>query len=379
MVYDRAAMRWRQEVDGNMSESEDPFRDFDSFASTVEEQDYDAQRPQPMKQVDEHEVDMEQDSASDSNDTLSEPAKAPAGHEAAQSSITYDSDVSTELNVVDVSPTASIVNMDGDDLGLYDPSLKSAPTYPDDQDYEPEIHEQESTNIEILPARPVGPLRPALKSAASTPAASAGSSRRSTPEFTPMQNAQSRRSVSFSDGRMSGKIRGLSIRDIANDTPSELTSLTLTTPESEAAPSSRMQRIGKLLEALEDDSMLANLSIAPGKQPAGESDEEEDTTEQSDMGRGDPDVDPDVSRNPRSFARTYSFGTSDRTSGQGNATFLTECSFGVAHERLVELITDVHPYKPYWEPLSEIDLSKKGIESLARLKEFLPNLDRLNV
>ncbi|CEL62378.1 Septation initiation network scaffold protein cdc11 OS=Schizosaccharomyces pombe (strain 972 / ATCC 24843) GN=cdc11 PE=1 SV=1 [Rhizoctonia solani AG-1 IB] len=379
MVYDRAAMRWRQEVDGNMSESEDPFRDFDSFASTVEEQDYDAQRPQPMKQVDEHEVDMEQDSASDSNDTLSEPAKAPAGHEAAQSSITYDSDVSTELNVVDVSPTASIVNMDGDDLGLYDPSLKSAPTDPDDQDHEPEIHEQESTNIEILPARPVGPLRPALKSAASTPAASAGSSRRSTPEFTPMQNAQSRRSVSFSDGRMSGKIRGLSIRDIANDTPSELTSLTLTTPESEAAPSSRMQRIGKLLEALEDDSMLANLSIAPGKQPAGESDEDEDTTEQSDMGRGDPDVDPDVSRNPRSFARTYSFGTSDRTSGQGNATFLTECSFGVAHERLVELITDVHPYKPYWEPLSEIDLSKKGIESLARLKEFLPNLDRLNV
>ncbi|CAE6437948.1 unnamed protein product [Rhizoctonia solani] len=379
MVYDRAAMRWRQEADGNVSESEDPFRDFDSFASTVEEQEHEGQALHPMQEADEHEVDMEQDSTSDSNVTLSDPAKALAVEKATQSSITYDSDVSTELNVVDVSPTTSLANLDGDDLNLYEPSLKSTPADLDDQDYEPELHEQEHTNIEVLPARPVGPLRPALKSATSTPAASAGSSRRSTPEFTPNQNAQGRRSVSFSDGRMSGKIRGLSIRDIANDTPSELTSLTLTTPESEAAPSSRMQRIENLLDALEDDSMLANLSIAPGKQPAGESDEDEDTTEQSDMGRGDPDVDPDVSRNPRSFARTYSFGTSDRTSGQGNATFLTECSFGVAHERLVELITDVHPYQPYWEPLSEIDLSKKGIESLARLKEFLPNLDRLNV
>ncbi|KAF8606728.1 L domain-like protein [Ceratobasidium sp. AG-I] len=95
------------------------------------------------------------------------------------------------------------------------------------------------------------------------------------------------------------------------------------------------------------------------------------------MSRGDPDVDPDVSRTPRAFARTYSFGASDR--GKGNATFLTECSFGVAHDQLVQLITDIHPYQAYWEPLSEIDLSKKGVESLARLKEFLPNLDRLNV
>ncbi|QRW20345.1 Septation initiation network scaffold protein cdc11 [Rhizoctonia solani] len=365
MVYDRAAMRWRQEVDENVSESEDPFRDFDSFASTVEEQEREGQGLRPMEEVDEHEVDIEQDSTSDSNVTLNDPAKALNGQKAPQSTITYDSDVSTELNVVDVSPTASPTNLDGDDLKLYEPSPKSAPVdldhHDNDHGHEPETCEHEPTNIEIPTARPVGPLRPALKSAVSTPAASAGSSRRSTPDFTPMQNAQSRRSVSFSDGRI------------------ELTSLTLTTPESEAAPSSRMQRIGNLLDALEDDSMLANLSIAPGKQPPGESDEDEDTTEQFDTGRGDPDVDPDVSRNPRSFARTYSFGTSDRTGGQKNPTFLTECSFGVAHDRLVELITDVHPYQPYWEPLSEIDLSKKGIESLARLKEFLPNLDRLNV
>ncbi|CAE6421642.1 unnamed protein product [Rhizoctonia solani] len=379
MVYDRAAMRWRQEADGNFSESEDPFRDFDSFASTVEPQENEEEGSQPMDTVNEHETEMEYDSASDSNVTLNDPDRASSGQKAPQTAVTYDSDVSTELNVVDVSPTTSPTNLGGEDLGLYEPSPKASFAELDDCDpYESEFHEEEPTNTEIMPARQPGPLRPALKSAASTPAASAGSSRRSTID-SPMPNTQGRRSVSFSDGRMSGKIRGLSIRDIANDTPSEITSLTLTLPESEAAPSSRMQRIGNLLDALEDDSMLANLSIAPGKQPPGESDEEEDTTEQSDMGRGDPDVDPDVSRNPRSFARTYSFGGSDRTGAQGNATFLTECSFGVAHERLVELITDVHPYQPYWEPLSEIDLSKKGIESLARLKEFLPNLDRLNV
>ncbi|KAJ1303513.1 hypothetical protein OPQ81_011698 [Rhizoctonia solani] len=364
MVYDRAAMRWRQEADGNASESEDPFRDFDSFASTAEGQESEVEGSPPMEEFNEHEVEMEHHSTFDSNMTLNDPPKAPPEQKVTESTVTYDSDVSTELNVVDVSPTASPTNLD--ELDDSDPC-------------ESEIHGQGPTSIEIMPARPVGPLRPALKSTISTPAASAGSSRHNTPEFTPMPNAQSRRSVSFSDGRMSGKIRGLSIRDIVNDTPSEITSLTLTLPESEAAPSSRMQRIGNLLDALEDDSMLANLSIAPGNQPPGESDEDEDTTEQSDMGRGDPDVDPDVSRNPRSFARTYSFGDSNRTGDKGDATLLTECSFGVAHERLVELITDVHPYQPYWEPLSEIDLSKKGIESLARLKEFLPNLDRLNV
>lgn len=387
MVYDRAAMRWRQEADGNISESEDPFRDFDSFASTVEgQEESEEEEPQPMKQANEHEIEMEHDSASDSNVTLNDPDRTSTGQKAAQTTVTYDSDVSTELNVVDVSPLASPINPDGDDLKLYEPSPKAAPTELDDRDArESEIHGEGPVHVEITAARPVGPLRPALKSATSTPAASAGSSRRSTLDCPPMSNGPSRRSVSFSDGRLSGKIRGLSIRDIANDTPSEVTSLTLAPTESEAAPSSRMQRIGNLLDALEDDSMLANLSIAPGNQPPGDSDEDEDTTVQSDMGRGDPDVDPDVSRNPRGFSRTYSFGGADRGSGnmsmtgKGNATFLTECSFAVAHDRLVELITDVHPYQPYWEPLAEIDLSKKGIESLARLKEFLPNLDRLNV
>ncbi|CAE6421649.1 unnamed protein product [Rhizoctonia solani] len=300
---------------------------------------------------------MEHDSASDSNVTLNDPGRTFTGQKAAQTTVTYDSDVSTELNVVDVSPTTSPTDLDGDDLKLYEPDSEAALAELDDRDgRESEIHGEGPAHVEIMPCRPSGPLRPALKSATSTPAASAGSGWRSTPDRAPMSNPQSRRSVSFSDGRMSGKIRGLNIRDIVNNMTSEVTLLTLTPPESEAAPSSRMQRIGNLLHDLEDDSMLANLSIAPGNQSPGESDEDEDMTEQSDIGRGDPDVGPDVSRNPRSPLLGLTLS-----------------------EQLVELITDVHPYQPYWEPLGEIDLSKKGIESLARLKEFLPNLERLNL
>lgn len=76
------------------------------------------------------------------------------------------------------------------------------------------------------------------------------------------------------------------------------------------------------------------------------------------------------------------FSTSQRSSftdqdSHMNATFLTECSFGLAHDKLVQVITDVQPFEPYWEELSSIDLSRQSLESVARLKEFMPRLDSL--
>ncbi|EJC98028.1 L domain-like protein [Fomitiporia mediterranea MF3/22] len=67
------------------------------------------------------------------------------------------------------------------------------------------------------------------------------------------------------------------------------------------------------------------------------------------------------------------------TPSRVNATFLTECSFGVAHDRLVEVITDVQPFEPYWESLSSVNLAGRKLDSVARLKEFLPKLDSLNL
>ena len=61
----------------------------------------------------------------------------------------------------------------------------------------------------------------------------------------------------------------------------------------------------------------------------------------------------------------------------GDATFLTECSFGVTHDRLVQLITDVYGSEPRWENLKSLDLRGKGANSVARLKEFLPDLDEV--
>lgn len=66
-------------------------------------------------------------------------------------------------------------------------------------------------------------------------------------------------------------------------------------------------------------------------------------------------------------------------SGKPDATFLMEASFGVAYDKLVEVITDVQPFEPYWEELTSIDLSHKNVESVARLKEFLPKLHSLSL
>ncbi|KAJ7465311.1 hypothetical protein FB451DRAFT_1340797 [Mycena latifolia] len=79
-----------------------------------------------------------------------------------------------------------------------------------------------------------------------------------------------------------------------------------------------------------------------------------------------------------SSRRVFSRSPAHRSLGANN-TFLTECSFGMAHDRLVEVLTDVEPFEPHWEGLSTVDLSNRRLESAARLKEFLPALDALNL
>jgi len=66
-----------------------------------------------------------------------------------------------------------------------------------------------------------------------------------------------------------------------------------------------------------------------------------------------------------------------RKRSAADATFLTECSFGVTHDRLVQLITDVYGSEPWWDHLRSLNLRGKGADSVARLKEFLPELDEV--
>ena len=111
-------------------------------------------------------------------------------------------------------------------------------------------------------------------------------------------------------------------------------------------------------------------TLLPGiKHPLGTGDMSDTGVLTSDIGRRVP-------------ARSQPLTSPDVAPGLGtqpNATFLTEASFGVAHDKLVQVITDVQPFEPHWEELSSIDLADKNIDSVARLKEFLPRLHTLSL
>ncbi|KAJ7202834.1 hypothetical protein GGX14DRAFT_653064 [Mycena pura] len=157
-----------------------------------------------------------------------------------------------------------------------------------------------------------------------------------------------RRSVSFSDGKRDGPIRGL---DSAHT----------------MQPSARSKRIAEMLvrsdSSAEFDSDTPTKSGAPASGSGG--------SLASASASASASVSVASTSTPR---RVFS-----RTNAQRNGTFLTECSFGVAHDRLVEVLTDVEPFEPHWETLSTVDLAGRRLESVARLKEFVPALDALNL
>lgn len=171
------------------------------------------------------------------------------------------------------------------------------------------------------------------------------------------------RSVSFSDGKTTGQMQGLDVRRGSGlkyevgevDSPTGFVEW-VKEPESVAGESHSVHLptdddtdadpfAG--LDSTPDSSILALTPLMPSG------------LKTTPLGR------PRSGSQPRTFRRTTA----------ADATFLTECSFGVSHELLVRYITDVEPFEPNWEGLTSIDLAKKGVESLVRLKEFIPRLD----
>lgn len=65
--------------------------------------------------------------------------------------------------------------------------------------------------------------------------------------------------------------------------------------------------------------------------------------------------------------------------GLANQTILTEASFVITQDRLVQAITQVHPYEAHWEDLPEIKLVGFGIESVTRMKDYLPSVMNLDL
>ncbi|KAJ9116425.1 hypothetical protein QFC22_004867 [Naganishia vaughanmartiniae] len=189
-----------------------------------------------------------------------------------------------------------------------------------------------------------------------------------------------RRSVSFSDGQTHGKIREHKARH-AGGASRRQRNWTAVAPEDDIfnsqdgssggeqsqliiQPSVRSKRIQNMLTGLQGDTETPSKTSISGH-----------SRKLSLL--SDPSPDP-VSRNATS---EMSFNTRVRGTrrNKADATFLTECSFGVAHDKLVELITEVQPFEPHWDQLTKIDLSKRGVDSVARLKEFCPDLDEANL
>ncbi|TFK19988.1 hypothetical protein FA15DRAFT_600514 [Coprinopsis marcescibilis] len=207
-------------------------------------------------------------------------------------------------------------------------------------------------------------LRSALKSHSVTPTSVLKGSYR-TPGNVSYRH---RRSVSFTDGKREGPIQGLDSSVSSNGT--------CAVGDAAPQPSARSKRIADMMDALADSDF----------------DDEDSPSKSSSLGRPEElrplqarqaGASTEASRREpsrRVFSRSQTHRPSPGQSlNKANATFLTECSFGVAHDRLVEVITDVQPFEPYWEELGAIDLSDKKLESVARLKEFLPRLDSLSL
>lgn len=407
-------------------ESEDPFQDIESLREddTTNRNDvglpYDKEAQEVVaaetSRIEEIDDDEEAELTSFSFDGPSQGVvHIMTGEEGSMEGIVIEDDVTTDEDYDDeevTQLTAMSAAMSIDDQHEHDDSQDQ--TWDDEQETEQQsfIHAPRPVPMgrgphldTPLPPRPASaaptPIRSALKSTSITPLPM---SRNPPPHLsyqTPSNHAHyRRRSVSFSDGKREGQIAGLGRGTPEEDVdPPELDG----TEDHGAslAPSVRSKRIAEMMGHLAEDSKLRldfpNLIVFrslvfpgfTGESANAASPEHVQTVLQpiptrrpsNGLASNAHNSMLGVSRNVFSCPPTSQLLTpaSANMSNRNNATFLTEASFGVAHDRLVEVITDVQPFEPYWEELKAINLSGKRIDSVARLKEFLPKLDALSL
>ncbi|ORY73857.1 hypothetical protein BCR35DRAFT_293569 [Leucosporidium creatinivorum] len=204
------------------------------------------------------------------------------------------------------------------------------------------------------------------------------------------------RSVSFSDGKTSGKIEGLVVeREKERLEMGSRLKFEVLTKSSEGSASASGEGLmgegfgGEPGSLIMDEAPDVGLPSAVSTRTKNIEDALEEL-----QGAGPPSAtaspsslvissfdsaQPVRARADRSSHSNHSTSRTFRRTTNADATFLTECSFGVSADRLLQFITDVEPFEPDWEGLRSIDLRKKGAESVVRLKEFLPNLDEVNL
>lgn len=207
---------------------------------------------------------------------------------------------------------------------------------------------------------------------------------RHTPQrtYTRLSELQQPRSISFTDGKTTGQIDGVGRGRGRGEDVGEESEDNVVGPDGERGQGevsvsvSVSARTRKVERALQE---LAALSLDDGDGEAGEAVEHS----ADDGARAQIQA-----RSPWSFhsrRRPRSTGTSGASAAVGaeesrrDMTYLTECSFGVAKDRIIEVLTDVAPWEPDWEHMRELDVAYRGLESCVKLKEFMPRLEEVKM
>ncbi|KAH9922647.1 uncharacterized protein B0H18DRAFT_1085842 [Fomitopsis serialis] len=419
MVFDKVMMKWVKDTaaatagmaeaerrlavdttDGN--ESEDPFRDIESLreeddsgdqpthAAVVVERDHDEDAGEESLDTEDDRF-QEIDEATDVEDeeeielTSFSFDGPPAGQDESEGSEITESDGEDDEEVTDTADlSVPAESVSGDSEGDYNADQAAADSQPQPalQDTPPHhlVPQSYATSSLTTPnaragagaGSASGTLRSALKSSSITPV-SALKDPNKNKTSTPAARLGRRRSVSFSDGKRDGPIRGIG-RNVPTPVDPEGTEDEDDSPlvggtnkaGSVLVPSARSKRIADMLDNLEDPAGLEDDSPSRASSLGRPQTEELQPLKARRPSSAKASPGREVSR--RVFSRPHS-KTPSSAGRNANATFLTECSFGVAHDRLVQVITDVQPFEPYWEDLTSIDLSARNIDSVARLKD----------
>ncbi|KAI0930736.1 hypothetical protein AcV7_004839 [Taiwanofungus camphoratus] len=428
MVFDKVLMKWvkaptsmpmnvNEEDERDISaldgenDSEDPFRDIESLQEDdtrtqdvipdmVIHRRHDEQDESPVglesgriEQVDTESESEDEEEAELTSFSFDEPstelAQAMTGEEVVEHLDDTESEDEHDDDGTDtIGPSGAMGEaFDDSDDGYQDQSQIDDGSEPALQDSPPHLlapHAATSLSTPHPPSRATSgptPIRSAMKSSSITPVSVMKDSS-GTRNHTPANKLGHRRSVSFSDGRRDGPILGIGRNAPTPDATGEVdddSPLGAGSSKGTAmlVPSTRSKRITDMLENLEDpvfDDESPSKANSSGRPPSEELQPMKPRRPSSAVANVGSSGG-EISR--RVFSRSHAAKSPRTTSRNPNATFLTECSFGVAHDRLVQVITDVQPFEPHWEELTCIDLSKRNIESVARLKEFLPRLDSL--
>ncbi|KIK95798.1 hypothetical protein PAXRUDRAFT_826650 [Paxillus rubicundulus Ve08.2h10] len=410
MVYDKDLMRWmkatavaeaddqKDQTAGTDAESEDPFRDIESLREDDSGRMSTNANEDPAV-VEEDGVEEEEEHFKQDMTRIEEVEEETNDQEEVDlTSFTFDGPSVAAIHIIpseedDTNGGDETSEFESDDGAADAEEYPAQPVFDSEDDLsnvspvsprKPLPVPQLVTAVETTPiaasrrvsilATPV-PSKPALKSMSTTPISAMKDPSREKYR-TPAQKLGHRRSVSFSDGKRDGPIRGLSAKPHESDDDVG-TSMSSLDPSQGSGhlPSARSKRIAELMQTLEN-------TVDSGDSPTRSSTSGKHSVDElQPLGKRRPSSQMAVIDSSGNSRRVFSMSRKSNISNQGvtNATFLTECSFGLTHDRLVQVITDVQPFEPNWEDLNSIDLSRKALDSVARLKEFLPRLDSLTL